>query len=122
MTADRSDHFDRDDRALPAAERAPVADAMRAAKLRDGGVPEDVRGIILEDLGDLPVTSADMRPTETGGRLYRIVYIVEGETHERWYDANGKRVETPPARPAESIDPEAPSGETPPVPPPDQFE
>lgn len=115
-----SDQGDRDRDVRPAAGKTPIDDAMRSAKLRDGGVPDDVRSIILADLGDLPVTSADMRPTEAGGRLYRIVYIVEGETHQRWYDASGKRIEPPAARPAESIDPVAPSGEVPPVPPPDQ--
>lgn len=106
----------RDGRDPVAVTEPGVDDAMRSAKLEQGGIPADVRIRILRDIGDLPVTSANARITETGVPVYRVVYIVEGEPYERWYGANGDRINPPAgARPAEPTDPETARGELPPA-------
>lgn len=106
---------DRESEARPVADPTPFEDAARSAKLREAGVPDDVRGLILTDLGDLPVADVQMRTTETGGPMYRVVYIVDGKAHERWYDGNGQRLQQPPPQPAETIDPATAGDRIPPT-------
>lgn len=109
-----ADQRDNGDEATALPSTAPVESALRTAMLRDAGIPGDVRGLILLDLGDAQVSSAQMVPTETGERMYRIGYIVGGEAREQMYDSAGRRVTLPPPREAATIDQGTPA-QTPPA-------
>ena len=89
----------------PMAGEMPVDEALRTATLRDAGVPADVRPVISNDLGNAQIASADMQTTEIG-RVYRVTYYEsDGRPAERWYNANGLRIEPPQPREAATIDP-----------------
>jgi len=110
MYTDRGGTTDR-----PVAGQPPMDDVLRDAKLREAAVPVEARPAIVADLGNVDITQAQQVPTESGGMLYRITYIQNGQVGEKMYDATGKRVLEPIGRPAETIDPVTAGERTPPT-------
>lgn len=89
----------------PMAGEMPVDEALRTAMLRDAGIPADVRPVVSNDLRNVDLAGAEMHTTENG-RVYRITYYQpDGRTAERWYNANGLRIEPPQPQEAATIDP-----------------
>src|SRR5688500_5196161 len=110
MYTDRGGTTDR-----PVAGQPPMDDVLRDAKLREAAVPVEARPAIVADLGNVDITQAQQVPTESGGMLYRITYIQNGQVGEKMYDATGKRVLQPIGRPAETTDPVTAGERTPPT-------
>jgi hypothetical protein len=110
MYSDRGGTTDR-----PVAGEPPMDNVLREAKLREAAVPAEARPAILADLGNVQLTQAQQVPTESGGMMYRVTYIQNGQVGEKMYDAMGRRVIAPLDRPAETIDPVTAGQRTPPT-------